>query len=228
MEQLAADIIQNSIDLVEIEPELGTIERIEEGIKSINKLRQQKIDKLQISNDELNQDINKLNQEIKLLKTVSDHNHEIITQLTNISNINIKNDDLVNKNPNENIFHILNKKIIQLDNYKINIATSLIDLESSINSLSLTKTKLNQDYLLLKSQLDNSSQLNSNQDSSSANILKLSILKSLGIKIDSIDEKDHISIHNELKNLLYLLTVDDNLLDLFISNYIWDCLDDAK
>lgn len=210
----AEHVIQNSIDMVEIEPELNTIERIEEGITAIRLLRQQKIHQLQTTNNQLNTDITQLNQEIKQLKTVSDHNKHIINQLSNISQLN--NDDL----NDQNIFHLLNKKMLQLDNYQLNIANSLIDLESSISSLSVAKNKLT----TTSDKLTNDLTKDSLPDNSNGVILKLNILTSLGVKIDTIDEKDHVFIHNDSKGL-NMLTVDDNLSDYFITNHIWECLE---
>ncbi|ABN65764.1 predicted protein [Scheffersomyces stipitis CBS 6054] len=230
-------ILQQTIDSIEIDPELLTLERIDDTIRLIKNARDEKIDQLEKSKKGLEVTINQLNNEISLLNKISDYNYEVIRNITEIagySNTQINRD--------ENIFKVLNKKSVELDNYKVVIAKNLNDLESSINFLRLNKTNLQKNVDELKTKINNlfnnpfdDSEANDddlvNQD---ANILKINLYRNLGVNIDNFDDEngendtvttnDHILIHNKDSNVSSVFKVEPKYSDYFISNYLWDRL----
>ncbi|KAK6205351.1 Spc24 subunit of Ndc80-domain-containing protein [Scheffersomyces amazonensis] len=246
------DIIQQSIDSIEIEPELLTLDRIEDTIQSIKAIRDEKIETLTNNNSKLANTIGQLNQEIRLLTKVSDYNYEIIKNLTTIHNLRGIN-TIEDINRDDNIFKVLSKKSIELDNVKVVIAKNLNDLESSINSLKLNKSNLLKEIDQLRTKLSNifnndlekSSSTSGNsqeqrddileQDSS---ILQINLFRNLGVRIETFDNDiadelvdsdkkslDHIIIHNKGTNLTSVLKVEPQYSDYFISNYIWERLE---
>ncbi|KAK6464263.1 Spc24 subunit of Ndc80-domain-containing protein [Scheffersomyces coipomensis] len=192
------DIIQQSIDSIEIEPELLTLDRIEDTIKSIKTIRNDKIEQLTNNNHKLLTSIEQLNQEIKVLSKISDYNYEIIKNLTTIHNANIDyHTSEINKD--ENMFKVLSKKSIELDDLKVLIAKNLNDLESSINSLKLNKNNLTKELNELKLKLSNvfddndkSSQNNESQEllEQDSSILQINLFRNLGVRIETFDNTD--------------------------------------
>ncbi|CUM63778.1 uncharacterized protein PRCAT00001362001 [Priceomyces carsonii] len=218
------EIIQKSIDSIEIEPELLTLQRIEETISSTKQLRQNKIATVQDNVRVLSKQLNSLKNEMDVLQKISDYNYEILSKLGNESTLG--------KGEKDNIFKALKKKSVELDNMKVSLAKNLNDLESSINSLNLNKNTLEHQIEELKIKFDNliNSSINTiNQDSK---ILKINIYRNLGIKVESFDsdllegrDKDQIIIYNKEADMSSMLRVDEKYSDFFISNYIWDRLD---
>lgn len=200
-------LIQDSIDLVDIEPELATIENIDENVKRIEEIRNRKMHVLEKSINQLQEEIENYQREISILKTVSDINTDLIESL-DIPQNQIR--------PGANIFKVLSQASQQIDNKKFKVATSVIELESQANSLTIKKNELSSDLHTLRSNVEKSRPLNSKT------ILKLNFYKNLDVTIDTVDNKDHISVYNKEKNLLVMLTVDDNILDRFIQDYIWE------
>lgn len=216
-------IIQQSIDSIEIEPELITLEKIEEDIKAISTLRSSKIESLSAENAKLTETIASLQKEIDVLTKISDENYQIISNLTNFDGVtNDRSADM----KIQNIFKLFNQKFSQLDTLKLNIAKSLTDLESNINSLKLSKVKLSNDLSEVKTSLQNV--LDSPDISNvtnDANILKINLYRNLGIKIETIDNTDTIIIYDKETNSSSILTAGEKLSDYFISNYIWERLE---
>jgi kinetochore protein Spc24 len=216
-------IIQQSIDSIEIEPELITLEKIEEDIKAISALRSRKIESLSAENVKLSETITNLQKEIDVLTKISDENYEIISNLTDFEGV--ANDRSVDMKL-QNIFKLFNQKFSQLDTLKLNIAKSLTDLESNINSLQLSKVKLSNDLSQVKTSLQNV--LDSpdiSNVSNDSNILKINLYRNLGIKIETVENTDTIIIYDKETNSSSILTAGEKLSDYFISNYIWERLE---
>lgn len=233
------DIIQQSIDSIEIEPELLTLERIEETIGATKTLRQNKIDDLVAQNGQLEHAVATLSNEIELLHRISDYNHEVIRDLSTFSDsahVSVSEFD-----KSENIFKVLNKKSGELDNIKVSIAKNLNDLESSLNTLKLSKSTLLTELTTLKSHLDEqfSKYLqdpygdtlaeNDRLVNQNSHVLKINLFRNLGVRIENFNEseedKDRIVIYNKETDLSSVLKVDEKYSDYFISNYIWERLE---
>lgn len=217
------DIIQQSIDSIEIEPELLTLERIEDTIESIKRLRKSKIDGLSSINTKLEQEVASLTNEVNILHKIGDYNYEIIRDLSQIKQYKISEID-----KDENIFKVLSKKSIELDNLKVAIAKNLNDLGTAINSLKLSKSNLESEIESCKAKLTQQfenlelpDESLMNQDS---NILKINLYRNLGVRIENFGE-DRIVIYNKEKDLSSVLKVEEKYSDYFISNYIWERLE---
>ncbi|ODV77289.1 Spc24-domain-containing protein [Suhomyces tanzawaensis NRRL Y-17324] len=223
------DIIQQSIDSIEIEPELLTLERIEDTIRSTKQLRDDKIEALFAKNTQLQQLVNNYTNEINLLNRISDYNYEIIQGLSAFKDYNVSE---INKD--ENIFRVLNKKSIELDNLKVSIAKTLNDLESSLSSLKLSKSSLGIELDEIKEKVvslfNNPFERRENDDllDQDSHILKINLYRNLGVRIENFDtqenENDRVLVFNKETNLTSVLKVDDKYSDFFISNYIWDTI----
>lgn len=219
------DIIQQSIDSIEIEPELLTLERIEDTIDSIKRLRRTKIDGLVNTNSKLEQEVASLTNEVNLLHKIGDYNYEIIRDLSNIKQYSISEID-----KDENIFKVLSKKSIELDNLKVAIAKNLNDLGTAINSLKLSKSNLETELESLKTKLaqqfDNLELPDDGLMNQDSNILKINLYRNLGVRIENFGEgSDRIVIYNKETDLSSVLKVEEKYSDYFISNYIWDRLE---
>ncbi|KAK6457711.1 Spc24 subunit of Ndc80-domain-containing protein [Scheffersomyces xylosifermentans] len=232
------EIIDQAIESIEIDPELLTLDRIEETIRDIQRIRDDKIARLTEANQELQVTVKRLNHELSLLIKISDYNYDIIRNLTQVAD---HHGGEIRKS--DNIFVALNKKSIELDNIKVSIAKNLNDLESSINLLKLNKSKLQKNLEELKVKIanlfndpfdDRNREKSTNEEdllNQDSSILKISLYRNLGVRIENFNEdskadeetaNDHIIIHNKEKNLTSVFKVEPKYSDYFISNYIWD------
>lgn len=214
---MAEEIIQKTIESLDIQTEVLTLERIQETIKTTEQSRQSKIDGLKTANDDLNKTISRLNNELLLLNSVNDYNSEIILNLTTF-----KDKSQPETLKNENIFKLLNRKGIELDNLKVTIAKNLNDLDSTINSLRSSTNSLTDDLRETREKLANlvSRPVNGEQDST---ILKINLYRNLGVRVENFDGNDEVVIQDKKSSESSVLRVGDYG-DYFVTNYVWDRL----
>lgn len=216
LDEKPEDLIQSSIDSFEIEPDILTLNRIEDTINKISQERSHKISFLQEGIKKLENELKSLQEELELLG-LSNGLKETLNSLGDSK--------LSNEEEHENIFNIMNKKSIEIDNLKLSLAKKLNDLESHLNSLNITKNNLTnkQEELISENEKLIDKNLLNNFDSK---IMKINLFKNLGISIENanLNENDKIVIYNKLSDLTSILTVDDKYSDYFITNYIWERL----
>lgn len=239
------NIIQQSIDSIEIEPELLTLERIDETINTINYVRNERIEEMFDRINLLKKKKNDLSAEVESICKVNNYSFEIIEELKSIQTDNFKFSEI---NKDDNIFDIMDKKFSELDNLKLMTAENLTYLENSVNTISLTKTDLIKNLERVKEKIETSFNIvkpvencdeNNNESFVYKNsiILKINIYKSLGISIENFENDDKYSnvktpntsgdkiiIFNEKSNYSHILNINKNLTKHFISNYIWEML----
>lgn len=207
------DLIQSSIDSFEIEPDLLTLQRIEENITKTNRIRESVVEKYKQQNGELANQITFLNNEINLMSKLSGINYETLNKLGESN----KSYDGI-----DNIFKLINIKSGELDNLKLSLAKNLNDLESQINSLNIERLKLEEEVTSLNLKLDNL--MNSNLlNNPNSNVMRINLYKSLGISLDIQEgQPDKVLMYNKENGLTNFLKVTDQYSDYFITNYIWD------
>lgn len=207
------DLIQSSIDSFEIEPDLLTLQRIEENITKTNRIRESVVEKYKQQNGELANQITFLNNEINLMSKLSGINYETLNKL---GESNKSYDEI------DNIFKLINIKSGELDNLKLSLAKNLNDLESQINSLNIERLKLEEEVTSLNLKLDNL--MNSNLlNNPNSNVMRINLYKSLGISLDIQEgQPDKVLMYNKENGLTNFLKVTDQYSDYFITNYIWD------
>lgn len=207
------DLIQSSIDSFEIEPDLLTLQRIEENISKTNRIRESVVEKYKQQNGELANQITFLNNEINLMSKLSGINYETLNKL---GESNKSYDEI------DNIFKLINIKSGELDNLKLSLAKNLNDLESQINSLNIERLKLEEEVTSLNLKLDNL--MNSNLlNNPNSNVMRINLYKSLGISLDIQEgQPDKVLMYNKENGLTNFLKVTDQYSDYFITNYIWD------
>lgn len=210
------ELIKSSIESFEIEPDIETINRIEETINKTNQERSIKIENFNDRIKKLQQDYKVLQDELTSLNK-SDRLNETLNTLGK-SNDNLKsfyddndndydNDEFFTNNNNnnninsndENIFKIMNSKSIELDNLKIHIAKKLNDFENQLNSLNLNKINLIKEKSNLINENENliNNNLLNNFDSK---IMKINLYKNLGIFIENGNENDEVETPNNINN----------------------------
>lgn len=216
------EMIEGAINQFEIEPELLTLQRIEETVGDTQKLRQTKLDAIQSKILSLSKQYNTLSNEVELLNKVSDYNFEILSK---IGTENISEAD-------QNIFKLLKKKSTELDNLKVSLAKNLNDLESSINSFNLSKNNILKQIDLSTAKLDQLISSNLTLNSQDSKVLKINLFKNLGISIENFQEdestsseNDLVIIYNKKTDLTSILKIEAKYSNFFISNYIWDRLE---
>lgn len=211
------DLIQSSIESFEIEPDLLTLERIDENILKILQHRQDVIKQFQDHNHQLSTRINDLNRGINKLMDVG--NYQLPT-------VGAEGLDLeTTTSSSGDILKLISKRKHELDNHKLTVAKQLNDLESMINSQHVHKIHQDNQLAELMTQYDNI--INQNiLEYKNSNTMKINLFKLLGIVIDKNPEKDQdlVLIYNEKYGVSNILDIDDNLNDYFISNFIWDKL----
>lgn len=213
------ELIKSSIESFEIEPDLQTLNRIEDTISKTDQERLNKIEVLQASIKKAAGEYKTLQEEFEALQKSS----TLADTLKSLGN-DEESEDISEE---DNIFKSMNKKSIELDNLKVSLAKKLNELERQINSLNIEKvnlTKQQEDLVNDNENLINNSLLN-NFDSK---IMKINLYKNLGVLIESGEnqdtEDDKIIIYNKFADLTSILKVDEKYSDYFITNYIWDKL----
>lgn len=218
------ELIKSSIESFEIEPDLLTLNRIEETISKTNLERANKIEVLQ-------NNIKKASGEYKTLRDEFEALQKSSTLVETLNSLGNGEEEGEKINGHDNIFKSMNKKSIELDNLKVSLAKKLNELERQINSLNIEKVNLTKQQQDLVDENENSinSNLLSNFDSK---IMKINLYKNLGVLLESGEdeqsENDKLIIYNKFADLTSVLKVDEKYSDYFITNYIWDKLPGAE
>ncbi|EGV60797.1 putative kinetochore protein spc24 [Yamadazyma tenuis] len=201
------ELIQASIESFEIQPDLQTLDRIDENIVKI------------------------LNKRAALLKQYGDTNGDLQEQ---ISKLQIDVQELVRTNNypqihdgaspvDTDVFTYISSKLDELKNLKVSISKNLSDLNVLISSNNRSKLKLTDSLTTLNDNYH--SLINKNLGShKNSNVMKINLYKSLGLVIESKGEEDNILVYNEKEGTSGFLKVDEQYSDYFIGNYIWDKL----
>lgn len=189
------DLIRSSIESFEIEPDLVTLGRIDGAIAKATQERSRQLDALNERVALAAQEVERLQQEL----------------------------DDVQKPPPElegdNIFKAMNNKSMELDNAKVAVAKKLNEVESAINTLTITKINLEKQQQQLITTNENlmAEVVATNFDSKA---MEINLYKNLGVLIDG----QRVVIHNRDKDVTSVLNVSEDYSDYFVSNYIWDKL----
>lgn len=211
-EQIISDANAN----IEIEPDVLTLDRIEETMRDIRNVRENQISELQASNLENQRIVATLQREIAQLGTVKEQNAVLVEALGGYT--------LVAQN--DNIFKLLSRKSVELDALQVSIAKTLNDLESSINSLKLNKSNLTQEHMLQRERVRKLLTDPQGPDGlldQDANVLKINLYRNLGVRIESEEGKDdQILVQDNDKTSV--LKVEKKYSEYFVSNYVWDRL----
>lgn len=204
------DLVQSSIDSFEIQPDLLTLDRINDYTVKLTELKSQQLLKLSQINNELKNQIALINDDIKQIMT-----QKLISQ-DDGHNIDLRD----SINPGADTIKLIDQQLNELDNLKLSLAKNLNDLERLINLNTMNKLKLQGQLDDLKANHENliNENLLKNRNS---NIMKIKLYKSLGSIIESTEDEDKIIMYNENTGVDYL-KVNNEYSDYFISNYIWD------
>lgn len=210
------DLIQSSIESFEIDPDLLTLDRIDDNILKILQHRQSVIQTHQDQNHQLSTRINDLNREIT--KVLDPLNHQLPQNPLGESSDSTET-------TSGDILKLISQRKYDLDNHKLTIAKQLNDLESMINNQHVQK--IHQDNKLSELMTQYDEIINKNLiDYKNSNTMKINLFKLLGMVVDRNEEKnqDLILVYNEKYGISNILDIDENLNDYFISNFIWDKL----
>ncbi|ODV98150.1 hypothetical protein PACTADRAFT_635 [Pachysolen tannophilus NRRL Y-2460] len=201
------DLIRSTIQNFEIEPDLTTLDRINENLLLLKNKKLDNIDEQKNLLKNLSLEYDDLNIEIEMLKN-SENKNQIKQEIFKLNNLNFKiAKNLNNFEINLNLLRLnlenLKKRKIELDNKELKILED--DSIENFNSI-LLKLKL---------------------------FKKMGIIMHFDKKIIDIDENsqdleisnlenDKVIIYNKEEDATNVLNIDDKYSTYFISNYIWE------
>lgn len=206
------DLVYQTIESFETEPDLVILSRISDTIKQTEEKRQAKLDRLQQNISALEEQLAEAKAKLESLNHPSDVLKE---QLSSLGKSPL--------DPNENTFQLMNTKSGELDSMKVALAKELRDIETQINQNHMTKMNLTKrkEELVAQKEQALAASVSENHNSSS---MKISLFRSLGVHVDLTERADKIVIFDQKKNQTSVLDVDEKYSDYFISNYIWERL----
>ncbi|RKP30769.1 hypothetical protein METBISCDRAFT_23003 [Metschnikowia bicuspidata] len=127
-----------------------------------------------------------------------------------------------NRDPeHDDVFRLLRRNLLELDNRKIALAKQLTELQSTVNQLrqrKLVSLKRQEEMQKLK---DDAMQriVAKNYNSTS---MKIALYKKLGVHIQETDDGEKILVLDKLKSQASVLHVDDKYSKYFVNCWVWD------
>lgn len=211
-------LVASTIENFETDPDLASLNRINETMKQTELKRKTRIDALEAELAELQAMLDEKKQELDSLSVPDDAMMESLNELGNTK-----------VSADQDLFKIMNNKSSELDSLKVSLAKQLSDLESTINQMNMTKLSL----IKQKEELTNQKELaltNSLIENRNSSTMKISLYRLLGVHIEPGQARegetanDKVIMFNRENNLTSILELDEKYSDYFISNYIWDRL----
>lgn len=192
MESLAAPIVETT-SIIDIQNDIALIDSVNNSFHQLSSLQHQTTDSIQSKIDNLTRQLDNIHSSIKSFKSSTQNKH-------------IRNE----------------LKSFELEIF--NSARSLTTLNMHLNTLKLSYNENLKQLDQLTSQLDdlqvtflrNSADVD---DVDAANIIKLKLFQSTGLKYDQNGE---VIVLNKAGNSLKKLRLDDSYTEYFVSNFIWD------
>lgn len=200
------ELVQSSIESFEIQPDLQTLDRINENVNKLLQKRAGLLNQYESINKELKELISKL--DIESQELIKSDNYPQLDKTE------------------ENVFKSIEAQLDHVKNLKVSITKNLSDLNVMISSNTRSKLKLNENLQQLNETYSNVIDDNMTKNQSSS-IMKLNLYKDLGLVVESSQDStkpDKILIFNEKFGASNFLKVDEQYSDYFITNYIWDKL----
>lgn len=221
--------------------ELPVLEGLDSTLRRIKQLRQSHIDEVQHLISQLKLDVARLEREFQMMTRLQDANTAMLAQITNIETSNLES--LLGDAEVGEVVPLLKRRARELADARLRISDSINQLEGSITSLALDRSKFVRQVEQARENLEQSTgrellqlvsgnSTSSNQSNESRMILailQINLIKNLGGKLltvvnDDGTEQDVVAIYNREKDSTWLLKVDDSYSEHFIANYIWDRL----
>lgn len=221
--------------------ELQVLEGLDSTIQRIKQLRQSHIDEIQHLISQLKLELARLDREFQMMTRLQVANTAVLAQLTNVGTSTLES--ILGDAEVGEVIPLLKRKARELADTRLQISDSINQLEGSITSLALDRSKFVRQVEQARENLEQSTgkellQLVSGYPNSNNQInenrmilavLQINLIKNLGGKLltvvnDDGSEQDVVAIYNKEKDSTWLLKVDGSHSDHFIANYIWDRL----
>lgn len=217
LDEAPDSLIYSAIEGFETQPDIASLERIEQTQSKTALLRSQRIANLESQVKQLEEELKAVQSALDGLSIPSSAISETLRGFGAKTSGASEQDET-------DVFKLINLKSLSLDNEKVALAKQLTEIESSINQMNMAKIKATRRREEVNDLREQALALNvaNNYNGTS---MKISLFKKFGVHIEEKEGgSDRIVIFDHGSNLTNVLEVDDKYLDYFISNYIWDRL----
>lgn len=225
LDEAPETLVYSAIEGFETQPDVDSIGRINENGNRLNQSWKNTEKRLENMVSALEAELNKAREETERQKRPTKEIYELLNMPSEDMDVN----DAENHEQNDSL-SLLNAKAVALDRQKFSLAKQILDIESSVAQMRATSDLLDLQEAEIEQQRD--AALASNVASNmNLNIMKVMLYKKFGIHIeeDTLGGNDKILIFSENKKTpAKVLEVDQNLLDYFISSFIWDQLGNSE
>ncbi|ODQ80883.1 hypothetical protein BABINDRAFT_166452 [Babjeviella inositovora NRRL Y-12698] len=211
LEEIPAVLLRSTIDNFQLEPDLQTVDRINDSISLLKTSRE-----------------NQINEETTILAN--------LTRQLEISENSLK--EFQGSEPvlatAEQLQENERKKFTLAKNLN-DLEMQLNNLNLQLNKLNNEYDKADQEYnnfIAYQEEVPLSSGLDGVTASDDSTVLKLKLYRSLGIKIEQpgmaapdtnpSDLLEKVVIYNKVQDTTNILKLDEKYSDYFVSNYVWD------